>query len=206
MTSRAQQAYDQMAPSYDRRWAFYTEATLRTTLEGFEAHRWGRVLDLAAGTGELIERMVESDPDLQIVGLDVSRGMLLQSIRKSLARSWKPVQGDGARLPFADGSFDAVLCANAFHIFPRPEAVLGEIRRVLRDGGTLILTDWCDDYLSCKVCSLYLRLTDPSFHRAYTLNECRRMLESAGFSVTSSRRFKIDWLWGLMRLEGHVSR
>ena len=77
---------------------------------------------------------------------------------------------------------------------------------MLRAGGTLILTDWCDDYLSCKLCSLYLRLTDPAFHQSYTLGECRQMLELAGFSVASAHRFKIDWLWGLMRLEGSRAR
>ena len=121
MSLHAQQTYDQLAPDYDRRWAHYTEATLQTTLEGLEEHRWGRVLDLAAGTGELIERMAERDTGLHIFGLDISRGMLMQSTRKSLTHSWNPVQGDAARLPFVDGSFDAVFCTtpSTFSLNPR---------------------------------------------------------------------------------------
>ena len=49
-----------------------------------------------------------------------------------------------------------MLCTNAFHIFPSPGAALAEMRRVLKPGGMLTLTDWCDDYLTCKLCSLWL--------------------------------------------------
>ncbi len=202
MVSPAQETYDHLAPAYDRRWSSYIEATLRATLEGLELHNGDRVLDLAAGTGELVRGILGRYPGSHVVGLDISRAMLAQAIGKSGPRSWESVQGDAARLPFGDGSFDAVICANAFHIFPEPEVALGEIGRVLRPGGMLTMTDWCDDYLTCKVLSLYVRLIDPSFHRAYRLGECRRLLEGKGFRVASARRFKIDWLWGLMRLEG----
>jgi ubiquinone/menaquinone biosynthesis C-methylase UbiE len=201
MTSPVQETYDHLAPVYDRRWAFYTEATLRATLDGLDPHPESRVLDLATGTGELARRLLERPCDLVIVGLDLSRAMLSRGQDKPGLCAWEPVQGDATRLPFGDGAFDAVLCANAFHHLSRPAEALAEIRRVLRPGGMLVLTDWCDDYLACKLCALYLRLTDPSFRRAYTLRDCLRMLESAGFRGIASRKFKIDWLWGLMRLD-----
>ena len=48
------------------------------------------------------------------------------------------------------------------------------------------------------------RRTDGSFHRAYTLAECRRMPEDAGFEVVDAHRFRINWLWGLMRLDARA--
>ena len=48
MSAPAQATYDRLAPDYDRRWAYYTEATLRATLDGLELRRGGRLLDLAA--------------------------------------------------------------------------------------------------------------------------------------------------------------
>ena len=189
-----QQEYDQLAPVYHKRWAFYTEATLRATLDGIKLHQGERVLELAAGTGELTRRILGRQPDLFIVDLDISRGML------SLGEGNR-VQGDATWIPLASATFDRVLCTNAFHMFPRPKAALAEIHRVLRPGGTLTLTDWCDDYLTCKLCSLWLQLTDSAFRRAYKLHECRDLLEVAGLRVVATRKFKIDWLWGLMRLE-----
>ncbi len=194
MTFPAQTTYDRMAPSYNRRWAHYTDATLLGTLDGLALRESDRVLDLAMGTGELTRRLLSRWPRLRILGVDLSRRMLSLSVGDR-------VQGDAACLPFAAGVFEAVVCANAFHHFPDPEAALAEILRVLRPDGRLTLTDWCDDYLSCRLCSFWLHLTDRSFVRAYTLRQCQRLLEDAGFEVVAGRRFKIDLLWGLMRLE-----
>jgi ubiquinone/menaquinone biosynthesis C-methylase UbiE len=200
-TSPAREEYDRLAPAYDRRWSSYIEATVRATLDGLDLPDGARVLDLAAGTGELARRLLARRPGLAVVGADLSAAMLARGFAKLTGRAWAPVQTDAARLPFVARAFDAVLCTSAFHMFPRPGAVLAEIRRVLRPGGRLTVTDWCDDYLTCKLCSLWLRLSDPAFRRAYTLRECGDLLAGAGFDVVSARTFKINWLWGLMRLE-----
>ncbi|HEV3165832.1 MAG TPA: class I SAM-dependent methyltransferase [Isosphaeraceae bacterium] len=195
MSLPVQKVYDRLAQAYNERWAFYTQATAEATLDGLELREGQRVLDLAAGTGEMSRRLRERQPHLElIVGLDISRGMLARG-------SGHRIQGNASRLPLASETFHQVLCTNAFHMFPRPEATLAEIRRVLRPGGTLTLTDWCDDYLTCKLCSVWLRLTDPAFQRPYTLQACRGMLEGIGFEVVGARKFKINWLWGLMRFE-----
>ena len=79
------------------------------------------------------------------------------------------------------------------------------MRRVLRPGGTLLLVDWCDDYLSCKLCSYWLRIVDSAFYRTYSLRSCEALLGEAGLEVLSAERFRISWLWGLMRLIGRRS-
>ena len=135
MSLPAQETYDRLASVYDRRWAYYTEATLRTTLDGLDVHGGARVLDLAAGTGELARRLLERWPGIALVGLDVSQGMLVQGHHKSALRRWRAVQGDVGRLPLADAAFDVVLCTNAFHHFAAPAFVLQEVRRVLRREG-----------------------------------------------------------------------
>jgi ubiquinone/menaquinone biosynthesis C-methylase UbiE len=194
-------AYDRLAPVYDRRWRLYTEATLSAALEGIEPGPEEVLLDLGAGTGELTRRLLARRPAPLVVALDLSREMLLAGQHKRLSSRALLVQGSAARLPFASESFDWVLNANSFHHFEAPRLALAEMQRVLRPAGRLIITDWCDDYLSCRLYSLYLRLFDRSFRGAYTLAECERMLTGAGFDVVSARRFKIDWLWGLMRLD-----
>jgi len=69
---------------------------------------------------------------------------------------------------------------------------------VLRPGGHLILTDWCDDYLACRICDRVLRLLNPSQARIYGRAECGALLSAAGLEITSLERYRISWLWGLM--------
>jgi SAM-dependent methyltransferase len=92
-----------------------------------------------------------------------------------------------------------VVCANSFHYFRQPLAALREVARILRSGGSLVLVDWCDDYLTCKLCSAWLRLTDPACFRTYTLRSGEALLGQAGLKVIHRDRFRVGWLWGLMR-------
>jgi hypothetical protein len=69
--------------------------------------------------------------------------------------------------------------------------------RVLAPGGKILITDWCDDYLACRLCSLYLRWSGAAFHRIYSAGECRDLFAGSGYS-TRVERYKISWLWGLM--------
>jgi ubiquinone/menaquinone biosynthesis C-methylase UbiE len=193
------QEYDRLAASYDRRWRTYVEATLQAVVEGLDFQGHERVLDLACGTGELERRLLARWPSLGVVASDLSLGMLRQAAGKQGDRaSW--VQAEAARLPFADHSFDYAICANSFHYFRSPREALRECHRVLRPQGCLVLVDWCDDYLSCKLCSLWLRVTDPAFHETYTLRNCRALLERCGFEIVRADRFRVQWIWGMMRL------
>lgn len=201
-TSAVRSRYDRLAPHYDRRWRHYVEATLRATIAGVEVRGGERVLDLACGTGAMERRLLDRWPSLRIVGADLSRGMLSQAASNPPDDMVGWVQASSARLPLADSSFDLAISANSFHYFRSPLDALAEIRRVLRPGGHLVLVDWCDDYLSCKACTLWLRWTDPAFYQTYSQADCQSMLEHSGLEPIASERFKIDWLWGLMRFIG----
>lgn len=52
------------------------------------------------------------------------------------------VVGDCEHLPFAEESFDAVICSNSFHHYPNPQDFFNSVYRVLRKGGRLILRDY----------------------------------------------------------------
>lgn len=199
-------SYARQAPYYDGIWRHYNNATLRATMETVP---WGDVqwvLDVGCGTG-LLEQETQSFPlPLRMVGVDICADMLRQGRQKSLPRdrfSW--VVAAAEEMPFRSAAFDAVLCANSFHYFRRPLAAAREFQRVVRPGGRLVVTDWCDDYLACRICDWVLRLIDPAHFRMYSMKECDRLLRSAGFQIEIARKFKIDWLWGLMTFRGRAA-
>lgn len=163
------------------------------SLEGTEL-----ILDVPCGTGELERRLLARWPGLHITGVDLSPNMLAQAAAKHIAGDVTWIESEASRLPLPDGRFQVVICANSFHYFPDPLASLKEFRRCLAPGGKLILLDWCDDYWTCKLCGLWLHLTDSAYVRTYTSQACRHVLEEAGFRVTHAERFKVTWLWGMM--------
>jgi ubiquinone/menaquinone biosynthesis C-methylase UbiE len=191
--------YDRLAPSYDRRWRTYVDVTLHAVVESLDLDGRERLLNIACGTGALERLLLSRWPNLQVIGTDVSAGMLRQAAGKpgNERASW--VRADASRLPFPDGFFDYAICANSFHYFRAPLQMLQETHRVLRPRGGFVLVDWCDDYLSCKLCRMWLRLTDPAFCGIYPLRSCRSLLEQAGFEVVRADRFRVQWIWGMMR-------
>ena len=206
--SSLKEKYSRQASRYDSRWnRTYGRATLRATVE---AVPWGglrRVLDVGCGTGGLLEEAGQRNlhPQIRVVGVDLSLAMLQLAQKKvngTYHASWSNAVAES--LPFPSGSFDAVVCANSFHYYRGPLQVLREFRRVLRPGGCLVLTDWCDDYFACKVSRWTMRLRDKArfrvygIHRCYSMKQCEQMLTQSGFQIESARRFKVDWLWGVM--------
>ena len=95
------------------------------------------VLDIGCGTGNQLVADCAILRNARIVGLDRSLGMLRQAQPKASEIAW--LQADAAMLPFGAGSFDFITCQHAFHHVGGQEAMLGEVRRVLRPGGRFVL-------------------------------------------------------------------
>ncbi len=193
--------YGKLAPGYDRRWSFYIEATLRETLSRLELHPGESLLDVGCGTGMLLETLSVSVPNAELAGADPSTEML-QMARKRLDETVLLEQSYAESLPFSDASFDVVVSSSAFHYFGEPLSALKEMARVLRPNGRLVVTDWCDDYIACRICDLWLRLFNRAHFRTYGEKQCRHLLEQAGFGAVRVDRYKINWLWGLMTAVG----
>jgi ubiquinone/menaquinone biosynthesis C-methylase UbiE len=189
--------YARAAEHYDEKWAFYVEATTRETLRRLPMTSGARVLDVGCGTGELMRRLRAKYPHAVLAGLDPVAEMLAVA-RDKLSGDEDLRTGYADALPWGAGAFDVVVSCNMFHYISHPVEALREMGRVLRPGGSLVLTDWCDDYLACRVCNLYLRLTNRAFYKTYRQAECRELLHAAGYRDVTIERYKISWLWGLM--------
>jgi ubiquinone/menaquinone biosynthesis C-methylase UbiE len=123
---------------------------------------------------------------------------MLRVARSKLGEVTFLAQAQADLLPFADAHFDIVFSVSAFHYMTQPSRVLTEFRRVLKPRGHLVITDWCDDYLVCKVCDLVLRVSNRAHYRTYTRVECADLIRKAGSDLVGVDRYRTSWLWGLM--------
>lgn len=96
-----------------------------------------RVLDVGCGTGILAARLAEEYPGAEVLGVDMSPGMLAKARARSGDVTW--VEADAQRLPFDADRFDALCCTESFHWYPDQPQALSEFHRVLRPGGVLYL-------------------------------------------------------------------
>jgi ubiquinone/menaquinone biosynthesis C-methylase UbiE len=99
-----------------------------------------RVLDVSAGTGEAARAALPiAGPSGAVVGADISVAMLEAARVRLQAPRFLPVAADGQAMPFADASFDAVICHLGLQFFSQPALGLSEFRRVLRRGRKVAL-------------------------------------------------------------------
>lgn len=113
---------------------------LAARMSGLSAHA---VLEVAAGTGVVTRQLAKRLPgDTTIVATDLNAAMLEQAARMGTSRpvEWQPA--DAQQLPFADASFDAVVCQFGAMFFPDKPKAFAEVRRVLRPGGTFVFNTW----------------------------------------------------------------
>jgi len=198
---RMAKKYSGVAERYDTKWSFYVDATTRETVARLDLEPTDRVLDVGCGTGVLLERLSAANPGTQFAGVDAVPEMLAMAGQR-LPSSIVLREGWAEQLPFAGEEFDVVVSCNMFHYIHEPFAALREMGRVLRPGGRIVITDWCDDYLACRVCDLYLRLFNRAHFKAYGEKECAGLLQEAGYVDVAVDRYKISWLWGLMTATG----
>jgi demethylmenaquinone methyltransferase/2-methoxy-6-polyprenyl-1,4-benzoquinol methylase len=108
----------------------------------------GRLLDLAAGTGDQIVAAKKVRPGLQATGLDLAPAMLARA-RPKIDRLPPPapdlVDGDALNLPFADETFDSVSIAFGLRNIARRRELYRQVRRVLKPGGRFLILEMFHD-------------------------------------------------------------
>ncbi len=104
-----------------------------------------KVLDIATGTGDLALLMAERTQAKEIIGLDISAGMLAVGKRKIAEKNWtnkiQMVQADSENMPYADDYFDAITVSFGVRNFENLQKGLTEILRVLKPNGVFVILE-----------------------------------------------------------------
>ena len=147
----------------------------------------GVVLDAGCGLGRHL-RFLAKKPNLKIFGIDKNTGALrgaltsLEKMPDALSKDYLVSEADINMLPFADSSFDCVICSEVLEHIPDHEAAIKELIRILKPQGTFVVS--VPRYYSEKLCWL---ISSDYYHsegghiRIYKKKELPEMLMKEGF-------------------------
>jgi len=151
------------------------------------------VLELACGTGILTRVLRDRLPaSVRLVATDLNEPMIqnaAQKFKQDEAIEWQ--QADASRVPFADRSFDAVICQFGIMFVPDKLASARDAHRVLRTGGVFLFNVWDalehNDLgrIAHETIASFFEKDPPTFYQVpfgyHDQREIKRVLEEAGF-------------------------
>lgn len=150
-----------------------------------------KVLDVASGPGYLT--MAFASACAEATGIDATETFVDAARAEAAARAIQNVtfrQGDAERLDISDGAFDVAVCRAAFHHFPRPDRVLAEMKRVVRDRGKIVILDMVapDDAEKARYQDRIEKLCDPTHVHCLSEREFHTLFEEAGLTLVHTGR------------------
>jgi SAM-dependent methyltransferase len=155
----------------------------------FDVRGCKRILDAACGNGRYSRFLLRhADPDAVLTSFDLSPRMLLRARARLKSERVSQAVADLTRLPYADASFDAIVCGWVLEHLPDPRPGLGELARVLQPGGKLLLLS-TEDTLTGAMCSRLWHC------RTYNRTDLRQVCAECGL-----RWQREMWFSGMHRL------
>lgn len=149
-----------------------------------------RILDLGTGSGYLSFPIAKNNPGCDVIGLDIVNAALEANRTRADVKGIKNlsfVSYDGIDFPFEYDTFDLVVTRYALHHFPDIEHSVGEVSRVLKNGGIFFISDPCPNECDSKrFVDDYMRLKKDGHIKFYTKDEWIDICSRQGFIVVDS--------------------
>lgn len=199
---KTKEDYNLIADDFSRtRWNIWTEFSIF----GDYVREGDKLLDAGCGNGRLLELL--KDKNINYTGIDISEELINLAEKRYPRNNF--LVADNLNLPFPDDNFDKIFSVAVLHTIPSVELrnrALSELKRVLRQGGLLILTVWDiwrkDTFLLLLKYYL-LKLLGKSkldfgdafvpwadkterYYHFFTKKELKSLVEAAGFKILLS--------------------
>ena len=117
----------------------------RKTVRQLKPVRSGRYLDVGTGTGDLVFEILRQSADVVVDGIDPSEQMLAiardKAARRGIGDAVSFIAADALDLPMESETYDGVVSGFCFRNIERRQKALGEMRRVLKPGGRLVILE-----------------------------------------------------------------
>lgn len=191
LTAKALRVWERMAPRYDRDIRFWEKVQFGGGREWVCSRATGQLLEVAVGTGRNLPFYPSG---VTITGVELSPAMLAVARQRAadLGLDVDLRVADAQQLPFADGSFDTVVCTLSLCTIPDHGEAIAEMARVLRPGGRLLLLDhigsrWWPVWAVQRLIELFTVRAAGE----YMTRRPKLMLGAAGLEITETQRLKL---------------
>ena len=156
-----------------------------------------KVLDIGTGTARIPILMCQQRPQYLITGIDLAQSMLIIGQRNvadaKLTQRIKLERVDSKRMPYPDLEFDMLVSNSLVHHLPDPLSFFGEVKRLVKPGGAMLIRDLIRpendkivNQLVANIGSDYdphqQQLFHDSLEAAFTLVEIQELIDRVGLT------------------------
>jgi ubiquinone/menaquinone biosynthesis C-methylase UbiE len=186
------------ASGYVELFASASDMAIPAILEKLEPST--HVLDLCCGQGNVTKALVNAAHT--VIGADFSPAMIAMAEERNPGRRF--VEADAQDLPFEEGQFDAVVCNFGIGHIPDQLKALSEAARVVKTGGTFVMTGWSGPAVSPAFRIFYSSVQEhgdpsvtmpeaPNFHQFDDKEFASEIFSKAGMELVSHEQVDCSW-------------
>jgi SAM-dependent methyltransferase len=160
-------------------------------IKNLDVKKGQKIIDVACGVGKSLPILSKKvGIDGEVVGIDITRGMIDESRKRTKQLKNVILKKCGVdKIPFKAGSFDGVICTNAFHHFYKPVTMLREIKRIMKKGGKIVIIDMSRDTKKAIALDTKLRDKEKGHHKFFSSKEIYGLFKRVGFYKIKIRLF-----------------